>query len=112
MDKKNVSIILGAAAAGLVAIGAVALIIRRKQNTRKNLIAASETKTLDELQLIGDVQTLRSDSEEKKIKDADLTLQQLIEREGLVPPKKTANKYCLHPDYLIQLLNFIGVLAN
>ena len=30
MDKKNVSIILGAAAAGLVAIGAVALIIRRK----------------------------------------------------------------------------------
>ena len=40
-----------------------------------------------------------------------LTLRQMLEKEGLIPAKMTDNKYCLHPEYLIELMNFIGVVA-
>ena len=40
------------------------------------------------------------------------TMKQLLESEGLFPVKLTENKYCLHPEYLIELSNFIGVLAS
>ena len=40
-----------------------------------------------------------------------LSLRQMLEKEELIPVKMTENKYCLHPEYLIELMNFIGVVA-
>ena len=39
-------------------------------------------------------------------------MRQMLETEGLIPVKMTDNKYCLHPEYLIELINFIGVKAS
>ena len=35
----------------------------------------------------------------------------LLVREGFKPVRMTENKYCLHPEYLIELLNFIGTMT-
>ena len=49
--------------------------------------------------------------EEPSKVEPGLTMEDLLKREGLFTIKKTENKYCLHPEYLIELLNFIGVIA-
>ena len=39
-------------------------------------------------------------------------MDELLAREGLNVVRLTENKYCLHPEYLIELLNFIGVMTQ
>ena len=39
-------------------------------------------------------------------------MEELVKREGFKPVRLTDNKYCLHPEYLIELLNFIGVMTQ
>ena len=85
--------ILGAAA-GVVAVTTAALLVRRRY----------ANKCSNEKEMLTLIQT--PDESEK------LTMKALLDREGLLPVKKTANNYCLHPEYLIELLNFIGFMAN
>ena len=39
-------------------------------------------------------------------------MNEFLAREGLKEVRLTGNKYCLHPEYLIELLNFIGVMTQ
>ena len=49
--------------------------------------------------------------EERKVSKPK-TIGEKLQQENLNEVKLTENKYCLHPEFLIELLNFIGCEAN
>ena len=65
--------------------------------------------TLAALVYFGTRDKVKVKEEQKK---APESIKVNLEREGLLKPKLTKNKYCLDPEYLIELLNFIGVMAH
>ena len=95
----------------MIAIGGLAL-IAAAVITRKLFHAKQDSKA-DQKQLHRIPQEeQRSPTVDQESAKEDNRMNELLACEGLKAVRLTENKYCLHPEYLIELLNFIGVMTQ
>ena len=89
-------VMLVAGAAALIAAGFAFRAFRGSKRSGAKESAATQSKP----------ESARS--EDRKEAPVPLTIGEKLEQEKLGTVKMTENKYCLHPEFLIELLNFIG----
>ena len=94
--------------ASMIAIGGLAFIAAAVA-ARKLIKAKQDPKPHKNEAQMSQLQELEV---QKETPQAENRMEELVEREGFKPVRLTDNKYCLHPEYLIELLNFIGVMTQ